>query len=202
MGGVGGPLVMRVEVRRRAAGRQELLEDQFRDAVAAIAAGVRAGLSVRRALAEAAREADEPLRPQLEAAMASLEVGEPLDSVVASLAESVSTPDASLLVTLLTIHRRSGGDLPSMLDELASLIGQRRDVRRELRALTAQGRTSGAVLAVLPIAFVTLLSWTGGDGLGHFYRTPTGSLLLLAGVVLELVGFLWIRRLLRPGIAA
>jgi tight adherence protein B len=67
-----------------------------------------------------------------------------------------------------------------------------------MRALTAQGRASGAVLAVLPIAFVTLLSWSGGDGLGDFYRTPAGSLLLVVGLACDVLGFLWIQRIVRP----
>jgi tight adherence protein B len=195
---VGGPLLLRATRRRRGDRRNELLEDQFRDVVDALAAGVRAGLSVRRALEEAARESEPPLRPILSAAVARLEVGDSLDSVLASLPDRLATPDAPLLVTLVAIHRRAGGNLPAMLDEVASVITQRRQARRDLRALTAQARVSGAVLAVLPIAFVTLLSWTGGDGLGPFYRTPTGSGLLLGGLFLEGLGFLWIRRLLRP----
>jgi tight adherence protein B len=201
-GAVGAIFAVRTLVRRAELRGDEALEEQFRDAVVAMAAAVQAGLSVRRALAEVARGSDRPLRLILETAVRRLDVGEPLDAVLASLSEDLRTPDAPLLVALLEIHRRAGGDLPSMLDELGSLIGQRREVRRELRALTAQGRASGAVLAVLPIAFVTLLSWTGGDGLGDFYRTTTGSAFLLAGLGLEGLGFLWIRRLLAPRGAA
>jgi tight adherence protein B len=77
------------------------------------------------------------------------------------------------------------------------VIGQRVETRRQVRALTAQGRASGAVLAVLPIAFVGLLSGTSGDGLGAFYRTLPGAGLLLGGLVCELLGFLWLSRIVR-----
>jgi tight adherence protein B len=100
-------------------------------------------------------------------------------------------------VTALSVHRRSGGELPAMLEEVAEIIRQRLDARRQVRALTAQGRASGAVLAVLPVAFVTLLSGTSGDGLGAFYRTPLGLGLLSAGLVCEALGFLWIQRIVR-----
>jgi tight adherence protein B len=76
------------------------------------------------------------------------------------------------------------------------VIAQRSEARREVRVLTAQGRASGAVLATLPVAFVALLSGTGGNGLGAFYRTPMGSALLAGGLVCAGAGHMWIRRIL------
>ena len=195
---VAAPVAMRAVLGRGAAREASLLDEQFREAVAAMAAAVRAGLSVRRALGEVTREAEQPLRGFLEETMDRLRVGETLESALASMADQLGLADASLLVKLLAIHRRSGGDLPAMLDEVGLLMGLRRSARRDMRALTAQGRASGAVLAVLPIAFVTLLSWTGGDGLGDFYRTPAGSVLLVVGLACDVLGFLWIQRIVRP----
>jgi tight adherence protein B len=184
---------------RRRARRREILELQLREAVMTLAAAVRAGLSVVRGLEEAVREAEEPLRATLEGVLHRVEVGEPLEEALAGLAADLRSSEAGLLVTALSVHRRSGGELPAMLEEVAEIIRQRVDARRQVRALTAQGRASGAVLAVLPVAFVTLLSGTSGNGLGAFYRTPLGVGLLTAGLVCEALGFLWIRRIVRVG---
>jgi tight adherence protein B len=124
-------------------------------------------------------------------------MGEPLEAALAGLASEIDSAEVALLVAALGVHQRTGGELPTMLEEVADIIGQRVDSRRQVRALTAQGRASGVVLAVLPVAFVTLLSGTSGDGLGAFYRTPLGSGLLTAGLLCEAVGFLWIRRIVR-----
>lgn len=183
---------------RREAARREAVERQLRDAVATLAAGVRAGLSVRRALQEAAGESEEPLRALLEEVLRGLALGRPIEEALGPLARSGLSADIRLLVALLEVHSRTGGDLPTLLDEVSEVIAQRAAVRRELRALTAQGRASGAVLAVLPIAFVSLLSGTSGDGLGAFYRTLPGSALLAAGLACDLLGFVWIRRIARP----
>jgi tight adherence protein B len=178
--------------------RVECLEIQLREAVMALAAGVRAGLSVRRAFDDAVRDAEEPMRAHLSEVLRRVEMGAPLEGAMAALASDVDSSEARLLVTALTVHQRTGGELPAMLEEVASIIDQRLDSRRQVRALTAQGRASGAVLAVLPVAFVTLLSGTSGDGLGAFYRSPLGAGLLLTGLTLEGLGFLWIRRIVRP----
>lgn len=192
----GGGLVEWMLARRRTR-RREVVELQLREAVMALVAGVRAGLSIRRAIEEAGRDAEEPLRTSLRDLLRRLDVGEPLEAAMAGLAAEVGSAEVGLLVAALGIHQRTGGELPAMLEEVAAIIGQRVDARRQVRALTAQGRASGAVLAVLPVAFVTLLSGTSGGGLGAFYRTPLGSTLLLAGLLCEAMGFLWIRRIVR-----
>ena len=190
--------VVRHAVRSRdAQATRDQLDLQLGEAIVTISAAVRAGLSVRRALEEALRGSDPPLREPLESVVDRLGVGQPIDAALEMFAGEIDSPDAHLVTTLLSVHRRTGGDLPALLDEVAAVIGQRAESRRQVRALTAQGRASGVVLAVLPIAFVGLLSGTSGDGLGAFYRTLPGAALLLGGLLCELLGFLWINRIVR-----
>lgn len=196
-GAAGGPMAIQGWLSRRRAAVGTMAEQQLRETVQAVAAGVRAGRSIRLALAEAARDAEPPLSSALADALAAMDAGQPLDVALERLARRLDLPDVRLLVTALAVHRRTGGQLPMLLDELADVIGQRLEARRGSRALTAQGRASGAVLAVLPVAFVALLSGTGGDGLGAFYRTPPGAGLLLGGLLLDALGFAWIRRIVR-----
>jgi tight adherence protein B len=199
-GAVGVSLALESWLSRRLVSVRVQAGDQFRDVLAALAAGTRAGLSLRRALMEAARDAEPPFRQVLEAALHRIQVGESVEEALEELA--AASTDARLVATLLAVHRRTGGDLPTLLDEVTDIVGRRAETRRQARALSAQGRASGAVLAVLPVAFVGLLSGTSGSGLGAFYRTATGSTLLLVGLGLQGVGFLWLRRIARAGDAA
>lgn len=196
-GAVGVSLALESWLSRRLIRVRERADEQFRDVLTALAAGTRAGLSLRRALMEAARDAEPPIRQVLKAALHRIQVGEPIEEALEELA--AASRDARLVATLLAVHRRTGGDLPTLLDEVTDIVGRRADTRRQARALSAQGRASGAVLAVLPVVFVGLLSGTSGSGLGAFYRTATGSALLLAGFGLQGVGFLWLRRIARTG---
>lgn len=197
---IGVPVALESWLSRRLIRVREQADEQFRDVLTALAAGTRAGLSLRRALMEAARDAEPPIRQHLEDALHRIQVGEPLEQALEELA--ATSTDARLVATLLGVHRRTGGDLPTLLDEVTDIVGRRVETRRQARALSAQGRASGAVLAVLPVAFVGFLSGTSGSGLGAFYRTATGSTLLLLGLGLQGVGFLWLRRIARAGGAA
>ncbi|MGH2692008.1 MAG: type II secretion system F family protein [Actinomycetota bacterium] len=196
-GSVVAAIVIRAREARAAVVRRNLLDRQLAEAVVTVAAAVRAGLSVRRAVAEAAEGAELPLRNELDSVVRRLETGEPLDAALSRLDGRLDLSDAALVVNALAVHRRTGGDLPSLLDEIARVIRLRLEDRRDARALTVQARSSGVVLAVLPIGFVALLSGTGGDGLGAFYRTPSGALLLVGALCLQALGFTWMRRIIQ-----
>jgi tight adherence protein B len=196
-GAVGGPAAMQGVLARRTTAARVRAEEHLREAILALAAGVRGGLSVRRAVEEASRDVGPPLHEALRRVVERLAVGERLEASLDDLAARLELADVRLVSTVLTVHARAGGDLPVLLEEVADVVGDRVRSRREVRALTAQGRASGAVLAVLPVAFVALLSGTGGEALGAFYRSPSGIALLLAGLVCDLLGFLWIRRIVR-----
>jgi tight adherence protein B len=196
-GAIAGPLALEAALSRRVAAERISAEEHLREVILTLAAGTRAGLSIRRAVAEAARDAGPPLAAELDRVVALTEVGEPLEAALEGLAARLDLPELRLVVTVLSVHRRTGGDLAVMLEEVADVVGDRLRSRREVRALTAQGRASGAVLAVLPIAFVALLSGTGGETLGAFYRSPLGAGLLGAGLMCEVLGFAWIRRIIR-----
>ena len=191
------PALHRSVRRRRGARDRETMERQLRDAVGAMAAGLRAGLSTRLAVAEAARDAEPPMDEALDRVLKRLDLGEPLDIALERLLGSLHLGDAALLVNVLRIHRRTGGDLPALLDRVADVIAGRASERRQLRVMTAQAKASGAVLAALPVAFVALLSGAGGDGLGAFYGSPLGVSLLLCGILLDAAGFAWMRRIVR-----
>jgi len=98
---------------------------------------------------------------------------------------------------ILQLHRRTGGDLPRVLDQLAATLRQRADAARELRGYTAQARLSGTILGGLPIGFFLFLSLTSRNDIAAAYQTPIGAGAIVLGLLLECAAFVWIRSLLR-----
>ncbi len=110
--------------------------------------------------------------------------------------ERVGTDDAHLLGAAFELHRRSGGDLPSVLDQVGAAIRDRVAAAREVRALTAQARLSGLILGLLPIAFFVFLWLTSRRDIEAALGTSAGRVAVVLGITLETVAFVWIRRLL------
>ena len=197
---VGLALVPRGLARRREARRSAAVERQLADLAEASAQAMRSGLSISQALDFAHSESESPLRELLGEAMARQAVGVPLDHALQGFADAVGTDDARLLIMVFGIHTRSGGDLPGALDEVGRTIRHRIAVRRELRALSAQGRISGAILGSLPIVFFLFMSITSRRDLDPVLRSPAGILMVGGGLAMQGLAYLWIRRLLRVAV--
>src|SRR5439155_19943870 len=113
-----------------------------------------------------------------------------------SWSSSMGSDAARLLAGVLRLHRRSGGDLPPVLDEVATTLRERRAAAREIRALTAQARLSGSILGLLPIGFFAFLWLTSRRDIEGALGTPAGLASVLLGLGLEVGAFFWIRALL------
>ena len=183
----------RVRNRRASAARRD---EQLADAVAALTAAVRSGMSVPQAIAYAMREAEAPVADDLARMVADIDVGVPLADAVDGWARRTGSEDAQLVAGALDLHRRSGGDLPAVLDQVALTIRERVAVGREIRALTAQARLSGWILGVLPVGFFAFLWLTSRRDIQGALATPAGLGSVLLGLALEVGAFFWIRSLL------
>ena len=68
-------------------------------------------------------------------------------------------------------------------------------MRREVMALTAQGRASGVVLAALPFGAAFLLSVINPGYLDPLIDTGTGRMAIAGGMVMEIIGWLCIEKI-------
>lgn len=196
IGVLGALAARRLGSHRSRRASSALRDEQLADAVGALTSAIRAGLSVPQALAYTAQEAEPPLRDDLESLVHDLDGGVPSAEAVGSWTERVGTDDARLLGSVLELHRRTGGDLPVVLDQVAATIRERVAAGREVRALTAQARLSGLILGLLPIGFFAFLWLTSRREIEGALGTRAGMLSVGLGLAMEAGAFLWIRRLL------
>lgn len=181
------------EHRRRLA----LLDIQTVDLLESLATGLQSGLSVRQAFEHAAPDLERPMADLVQRALDEHRIGIPFDETVRDLAGRIGTDEAKLLALVLRLHGRGGGNVAEALGEVLETVRDRLAVRRELRALTAQGKLSGLILAAVPIGFFLFLAATSRQELGPVYRSAPGMLMVGTGLALEGLALLWIRRILR-----
>jgi tight adherence protein B len=197
VGLVAGAFAPHMWERRRERTRAAQLEDQLAEAVSSLAAWLRAGLSLTRAIAFSAGEADEPLGTSLATVSDRADLGMPLERALSAWAAESGSADVRLLAGVLDLHRRTGGELPTVLDGVAATLRGRRAAAREVRALTAQARLSGAILGFLPIGFFLFLSVTSRNDINAAFHSSVGIAAVAVGLTMQGCAFLWIRSLLR-----
>jgi tight adherence protein B len=103
-----------------------------------------------------------------------------------------------ILGTTLIVHRQMGGNVVAVLERLSQVIRDRLNARRQLRATTAAGRMSAAFVSlVTPCVFLYFMFFRP-EYSADMLEAPLGRTMLLAAAILEIVGLIWMARLLRP----
>jgi len=170
-------------------------EEQLPEAIDMLGRAIRAGHPLSSGLKMVADEAREPVASEFRRTHEEHRFGLAFEDAMLAMADRVKIVDVRILVTAILIQREVGGNLAEILDNLAGVIRARFTIRRQLRVYTAQGRFSGYVLAVLPIAVGAAVYSLNPPYVMLLFTDPLGKLLVLVAVVFQLIGFLWIRKI-------
>ena len=182
-------------VRYRAQRRMALFEEQFPDAIDLLARALRAGHAVTTALQMAGEELPDPVGAEFKRLFEEQNFGMSLPDAFRAFAERVQLLDARFFATAVLTQRETGGNLSEVFDNLSAVIRERFKVKRQVRVLSAHGRITGLVLAILPIAVAGILLFISPAHIHLLVEDPIGIDMIWIGVVLQIVGVLAIRRI-------
>lgn len=175
--------------------RQKAFTNQLGDMLTMVANALRAGFSFMQAFELIAREMDAPIGREVQKVVNEVNVGATLDTALENMQKRVESPDFELVVTAVLIQRQVGGNLAQILDTISETIQERIRMRREVMALTAQGRLSGIVLGVLPIALAGILMLINPNYLKPLFEETAGQIAMIGAIVFEVIGFFVIRKI-------
>ena len=101
------------------------------------------------------------------------------------------------VVTAVIVQRETGGNLAEVLQTAADTMLQRNRLRREMKALTAEGRVSAIVLGSLPFFLFAFLFLTRRDYLQPMLDSTTGLVALGVAFLGLLLGIFWLSRIVK-----
>jgi tight adherence protein B len=182
-------------VRRKARLRINSFEAQFPDCLEFVSRSMRAGHAFSVAIEMAHREFSEPLAGELRRAFEEQNLGQPLEIVLLKLSQRVPSLDVHFFVSAVLLQRRTGGNLAELLDKLAQLMRERFKLRARIRAVSAQGIMSGRILSAIPAGVAVMMFVVNPQYARFFIDDKVGHELVAAGVALQLVGYLIIRKI-------
>jgi len=195
VGSIIGALLPYMIVRRQRDRRFYKFEELLPEAIDMLGRAIRAGHPLSSGLKMVADEAGEPVGSEFRRTHEEHRFGLAFEDAMLAMADRVRIVDVRILVTAILIQREVGGNLAEVLDNLASVIRARFNIRRQLRVYTAQGRFSGYVLAVLPIAVGAAIYSLNPPYVKLLFTDPMGKLLVTVAVIFQVIGFLWIRKI-------
>jgi tight adherence protein B len=180
--------------RRRRLAR---FEESFPDAIDLLSRAVRAGHAFTTGFSLIGNEMPEPVAGEFRTTYEQQNLGLPLSEALQNLADRVPLPDVRIFTAGLTIQRESGGNLSEVLENLSAVIRERFKILRQVQVFTAEGRLSLYILTGMPPASAVLMYLANPKYMSRLFTEPMGHYAIGAAIVLQIIGFLVIRRLIR-----
>jgi tight adherence protein B len=172
-------------------------EEQFPEGLALISRALKAGHTFTTGLAMVAEEMPAPIGPEFKLLYDQQNYGMPLPDALKEFARRVLLLDARFFVTAVLIQRESGGNLSEILDNIATVIRDRFRVKRQIRTVSAHARMTGFVLIGVPPALAFALFVMNPNHLRTLTGSTLGMQLIYAAVILQVLGTLTIRKMVR-----
>jgi tight adherence protein B len=182
-------------VRFKANKRIRALESQLPGAIDHLTRAVRAGHPFSAGLKMLAEESDEPIASEFRAVFEEQRFGLPFEEALLGFGDRVDLPDVRILITAILVQKEVGGNLAEILEKVAGTMRARFTIRRQVRVFTVQGRMSGYILAALPLVVGGFILLINRDYMEPLFTHPVGKWALGLALVLQLIGFLWIRKI-------
>jgi Flp pilus assembly protein TadB len=163
----------------------------------AVADSLSAGRSLRASLPAAAAYLDGPPAAELWRLGAELDLGAPTVAVVEAWRQRLRSDRLDAFAAALLSQRLAGGDLAGLLRRFAAGAAERDRAAEDARSATAQARFTGLLVVAMPTGGALFAELVGPGFLAKLLGSPAAAAMLALAAVLQLAGFVAIRRISR-----
>jgi tight adherence protein B len=171
--------------------------EQMPDGLDMISQSLQAGLGLTQAMVFVSKEMPDPLGTEFSVFIEEVNLGLPLADALKKFEERISLPEVRLFNTALLVQREVGGSLAELLNKLADIIRDRFRIERLIKSLTAQNRMSAWVMCSIPPFLAVFMFMRERKMMDEMVSDPAGRAMLAAALVLEIVGILVFRKLIK-----
>ncbi|MEO1538152.1 MAG: type II secretion system F family protein [Pseudomonadota bacterium] len=184
-----------VAVRLQRTQRINELVRQLPDALDMMARGLKVGHPLQTSLSSVANEMPDPIGTEFGIVVDQVAFGDDLVDAFNEFADRLNQEDVHYLATAIAIQHGTGGDLSRVLTVLSKVIRERLTMRRKVRAVSAEGRLSAAILSVVPVIIFLGLNVMSPSYYGDIADEPLAKPLVFSVIGLVLLNALILRRL-------
>src|SRR5580698_3982197 len=175
--------------------RFEQFEGGLPEALDLMVSALRAGHSLIAAMGLVARECADPVGGEFKACFDEQNYGLELKAALDNMQHRVPLQDLKITCTAIMIQKESGGNLAEVLDKTSHVIRERFRLKREVKTHTAQGRLTGWILSLLPVALGTALYFVNPTMMSVLWHKPLGIKLIWGAIGMTILGGLVIRNI-------
>ena len=195
-------LVVKIHQSRR----RNKFVTQLADALMLLTNSLRSGYGFLKGLELIAKEMSDPISKELNRMLREVNLGATVEQALLNLGRRINSQDLDIVISAYLIQKDVGGNLTEIMEKVAETIRERLRIQGDIRVLTAQGRLSGLIVGLLPLALFLFFWLRMPDYFKPMFEPPTvamlglnvpyGTLALAGGVVMQLMGAFLIYRII------
>jgi tight adherence protein B len=177
--------------------RIQLFEEQLPDAIDMIKRALRAGHPFNGAIKLVSEEMDDPVAEEFGTTFADINYGNNARRAMLGLLQRVPSVTVMALITSILVQRETGGNLAEILERISAVVRGRFKLQRKVKTLSAEGRLSAWILALVPLVLFAVITVTSPDYLPLLLEDEIGKNMIIYGAVSAIIGIYWIKRVIR-----
>jgi tight adherence protein B len=188
-------------LRRAAQARHDKIEDQLADAMVSMSSTVRAGLSLAQSMEILSRQCPHPICQEFQQLYGEYQMGKTLETCLKEAKVRLQSENFALFAAAVEASRQSGGRLNETIERIAHSVRELQRLERKIQSETAHARKSAVYMAIAP-AFILALYYFAVDAesTSRLFTEVMGQLILAVAILLNIVAYLWARKILSPEI--
>lgn len=194
--GLGGGGVL-LYLRARGQLRDRKFNDGLHDVLMMLSNSLHAGHSFVQSIQLVAQDSHGPIKEEFERLIAEMQMGVGIEEALLRSGERVKSEDYDLIITAISIQRQVGGNLAEVLESIAQTIRDRVKLKREVKALTSQGRLSALIFMVMPAGVGGILFLINPSYISVLFHSTIGIAMLIFAVLGQGIGYLIIRKIIK-----
>jgi tight adherence protein B len=179
----------------RASRRQAKFEEQLPSTLQLLAGALQAGHSLQQAVDTVVHEAGDPIAGEFQRVLTEARLGRPLEEAFEAMAKRTKSVDFKWTVMAIRLQRQVGGNLAEVLSTVSQTIRDRYALKRQIKALSAEGRLSSLILSILPVVMFVALLLLNPVFLRPLFTTTMGIGMLVVAGVLMVLGVFWLKKI-------
>ena len=184
-------------LRSMAEKRRLQIEDQLADAMVSLSSAIRAGLSLAQALDILSQQCPKPISQEFRQIVGEYQMGKPLERCLSEAKEHLRSENFALFAAAMEASRESGGRLNETVERIAYSVRELQRLERKMMSETAQARSSSFYMAMAPAAVLAMYYFlVDQEATTMLFTTIIGQMLLCVAIILNVIAFLWARRIL------
>lgn len=177
--------------------REKKFNEQLGDALAIFSNSLKAGYSYLQAVSSVAKEMPKPISKEFARVLKEMSFGLDQTQSLMNMLKRIESEDLKLMVTAIIIQKETGGNLAEILDNIAETIRDRVRLQGEVKTLTAQGKFSGMIVAIVPFALGLFMYMANKPYIMILFNEPIGRAMLGIAFVNEIIGILLIKKIVK-----